>query len=392
MIGNRFVVVEFLLWAFDTMSDRSTSTAILRAAPTSDSRPRKTRAPGKSDFVRPITLSASSHQNLQINGEKVNNFGDCSEAYKGAKVLVLGASGFIGRWTARKLSAAGAELFLPVRKMSAARSVFDEYGIEGMACEVDLVDTNGIGELISRIQPSVIFDLAGYGIDRTEKAEDIAYHINARLPEILCLSMKESTADDWPGQKIVRAGTAMEYGAVAGNLVESSTPHPTTVYGKSKVAGTLNLARWCEKLGLKGLTARLFSVYGAGEHPGRLLPTLIRASESDEPIELTAGCQNRDFIYVEDAAEGLLRLGLTSADRCDVVNVATGALTSVREFAEIAADELAIAHERLKFGALATRPEEMRHEPVSIARLRDLTGWYPQTRIAEGVRRTLEFS
>ncbi|NIP76477.1 MAG: NAD-dependent epimerase/dehydratase family protein, partial [Xanthomonadales bacterium] len=74
-------------------------------------------------------------------------------------------------------------------------------------------------------------------------------------------------------------------------MAEDSVPNPTTLYGRSKLAGTLQFRRACQRTGLRGLTARLFTVYGPGEHPGRLLPSLIEAAETDEPLELTAGLQ-----------------------------------------------------------------------------------------------------
>ena len=74
-----------------------------------------------------------------------------------------------------------------------------------------------------------------------------------------------------------------------------------------------------------------------------------------------------------------------------LVNLATGKLATVKEFIEIAARILLIPSERLMFGALPARPEEMAHSAVSVDRLRSLLGWVPDTSIAEGVRRTLAF-
>ena len=114
---------------------------------------------------------------------------------------------------------------------------------------------------------------------------------------------------------------------------------------------------------LRGVTARLFTVYGPGETPERLLPSLIQAAKAGRPQRLTSGHQKRDFTYVEDAAEGLLRLGQSSAEPGAVINLATGRLTPVRGLVRIAADVLNIPAENLEFGALSDRPEEMSHSP-----------------------------
>jgi nucleoside-diphosphate-sugar epimerase len=66
-------------------------------------------------------------------------------------------------------------------------------------------------------------------------------------------------------------------------------------------------------------------------------------------------------------------------------------LTSIREFTETAAAVLGVERVRLDFGALPTRPEEMHHDRVATDRLVRLTGWRPNTPIAEGVQRTRSF-
>jgi nucleoside-diphosphate-sugar epimerase len=121
------------------------------------------------------------------------------------------------------------------------------------------------------------------------------------------------------------------------------------------------------------------------------LPTLITASQGDEPIEFTAGLHKRDFTFVDDVGEGLLRLGLTRGPAGEVINLATGRLTTVRRFVETAAAALGIETNRLAFGELPTRKEEMEHDPVSIKRLIERTGWRPSTTIEEGLRQTFEF-
>ncbi len=131
-------------------------------------------------------------------------------------------------------------------------------------------------------------------------------------------------------------------------------------------------------------------VYGVGERPGRLLPTLIAAASDGAPVRLTSGEQRRDFTYVDDAAEGLLRIGMCDAEPGEVINVATGELTTIRDFVLRAARVLGLRNDQLAFGALPTRLEEMRHDPVNIARLRKLTGWSPATSIEDGVRRTVK--
>ncbi len=303
--------------------------------------------------------------------------------------MVLGASGFIGRWVARALSAQKANLHLIVRNKAVAQRVFSEYDICGDIFELDLRTREAVEKLFLRIRPSITFNLAGYGVDREERDDVIAYQLNAHLVETICDVVAETRDSRWAGQDIIHVGSALEYGTIGGNLQEYETPRPTTSYGKSKLAGSSVLAQCCKDCGMKGLTARLFTVYGPGEHEGRLLPSLMSAARTGRSLPLTAGEQRRDFTYVEDVAEGLLRLGLSTAGPGEIVNLATGSLTSVRAFAESAAGVLQIPLDRLQFGAIPVRAGEMSHSEVSVKRLRLLTSWVPPTQIEQGIQKTL---
>lgn len=309
----------------------------------------------------------------------------------GRRVAVLGATGFIGRAVARALAARGADVCLLARDRAAVERVRLELDgrTDVVACDVGAPAE--IEAALDRIRPAVTFNLVGYGVDPLERDETSAELINALFPERLCVALARRRDPAWTGQTLVHVGSALEYGRATGDLAEDTTEAPDTLYGRSKLAGTRALARLCPELGLPALTARLFTVYGPGEHPGRLLPSLLRAAAAGTPLDLTAGEQRRDFTYVEDVADGLLRLALvdpSAAPAGEVVNLATGTLTTVREFAERAGAVLGIPRAHLRFGRIPTRDSEMRHEPVSSARLRALTGWVPPTGIEEGVRRT----
>jgi nucleoside-diphosphate-sugar epimerase len=278
-------------------------------------------------------------------------------------------------------------LFLVVRDVARAERIFSTYGIRGELVEFDIMRLEKLRELIVKLRPSITFNLAGYGVDRTERDEADAYRINADLVMTLCEALAECRDEDWTVQNLVHTGSALEYGEIGGDLAEDSQPAPATLYGRSKLAGTRAVARCCDEFGIRGVTARLFTVYGPGEHEGRLWPSLMDAARTGRSIRLTDGRQRRDFIYVADVAEGLLRLGLSSAAPGEIVNLATGRLTTVRQFIEHAANILNIPDERLLFGMLPMRQEEMNHLPVTIGRLKSLTGWTPPTDIPDGIRK-----
>ena len=310
------------------------------------------------------------------------------DQYYGVRALVLGASGFIGRWVARLLYECRATPFLVVSDLAKGEQVFAEYGIRGEIIAVDLRDRRATKDLVLSVHPSITFNCAGYGVSPLERDEATAYQINEQLIDAVCEAVAVGRDQRWTGQDIVHLGSALEYGTVDGNLHEASAPRPTCVYGRSKLAGTRRLIRSADTYLLKAVTARLFTVYGPGERKGRLLPSLIEAAKDGRTLRLTRGEQRRDFTYVEDVADGLLRLGLVAANSGEIVNLATGRLTSVRRFTETAAEILGLTRARLEFGELPTRRNEMSHSEVTIERLQLLTQWAPPTTVEEGIRRT----
>ncbi len=316
-----------------------------------------------------------------------------ASSYRGARALVLGAGGFLGRWVARELAARGATTALCARDARAVERLRGPWGLAGEVLEADLSLEGEAGRVVREARPQVVFNLAGYGIDRAERDEELAAALNARLPAELAQAVASHRDAAWSGLALVHAGSALEYGTLDTHLGEDEEERPTTVYGRTKLAGTRALLAAARVGDLRATVARLFTVYGPGEHAGRLLPSLLAAAESGASVPLSEGSQQRDFTYVEDVVEGLLRLGLSSAEvlpTSSVLNLATGELTSVREFALRAAVVLGIAPERLRFGALPSRSDDMRHRCVSVARSRAALGWVPATSIAAGVRRTAD--
>lgn len=310
--------------------------------------------------------------------------------YQGVRTLVLGATGFIGRWVARVLTQQGADLYLAVRP-DTGTDTFEQSGVQGVTVPVDLRTAGSVSTIVERIRPMIVFNLAGYGVDPREDDEALARRLNLGVVQELRQAMAVQAPTSWFGQHIVHAGSALEYGTAGGVLSEDVECLPTTLYGRTKLEATQVLSAVVEMGALRALTARLFTVYGPGEGPWRLLPSLRRVASLKQPLAMTAGHQKRDFTYVGDIAEGMLLLGALARTQVGPVNLATGNLLTVRDFAELAARQLGVPSHLLQFGALPTREWEMDHDPVPIGRLVNLTGWRPLTVPAEGIQRTLAY-
>ncbi|MGH7502346.1 MAG: NAD-dependent epimerase/dehydratase family protein [Longimicrobiales bacterium] len=311
-------------------------------------------------------------------------------AYRGITTLVLGGSGFIGRWITKRLVGEGANVIVLARDPASIDPLRPWWHGRVQVMQCDVSDFGALREHVLTLKPAIAFNLAGYGIAAGERDAIAAQRLNADLVAELAGALADTRDATWSGQAIVHAGSSAEYGQTNEPVSGDGPAEPITDYGRSKLAGSLALARVCSDRTLPGVTIRLFMVYGAGEHEHRLFPSLIRAATSREAVALSDGRQRLDFTYVEDVAEGLLRAGLAIALPGEIVNLATGRLTQVRTFARTAAEILGLSPAQLRFGAAALRPDDVRYGPVRTWRFHQLTSWTPSTTIGEGIRRTLD--
>ncbi|MEP7343700.1 MAG: NAD-dependent epimerase/dehydratase family protein [Gemmatimonadaceae bacterium] len=312
-----------------------------------------------------------------------------NDAFRGARTLVLGASGFIGRAVARALAEAGAEVTMIARNSDSAAHL-DKWGAHGVVRVANLQDAAEVRRIVSAQTPDVVFNLAGYGVDRAERDARVAHALNAQLPANLADAVAAIGPTNWKGARMVHVGSALEYGVADGDLREDSVALPTTVYGRTKHAGTVAVTRVARAKNLRAVTARLFTVFGPGEHAGRLFPTLIRAADTTESILLSEGLQRRDFAFVDDVAAKLLQLAAVETLEGEVINLSSGTMHSVRDFVGVAADELGIDRTRLTFGAIEVRPEEMSHRSVVVDRLKELTGGALSSDLSDIVARAVK--
>ncbi|MFX0196781.1 MAG: NAD-dependent epimerase/dehydratase family protein [Candidatus Hodarchaeota archaeon] len=314
-----------------------------------------------------------------------------SGPYTGVRALVLGASGFIGRWVARLLSQEGADLWIVGRDKERLNNVAKIYSSKGNKIVLDLEKPKAFQRLFEKIQPDITFNATGYGVSHQEKDERKAWKINAELVEEIASVVAKKGRSEWGGLKLVHVGSGFEYGPITHVITETIEPKPTTTYAKSKLSGTKKIQELSRLTGLRAVTARLFTVYGPGENFERLLPSLFRATKSGGSIKLTKGEQKRDFTYVKDIAIGLLKLGLLSEVPGQIVNLATGKLTPVRDFVKCAQNIIGINQSQLLFGTIPYRDDELWQGRVDVNLLKTCIHWVPSYSIIRGIQETINF-
>lgn len=225
------------------------------------------------------------------------------------RALLTGASGFIGRYVLDQLVEAGIDVVVVGRSRP--------YGYKGDFVEADLLESEDYRGLVQRAGASHLIHLAWY----VEHGQYWTSHHNLRWVEASVRLVEAFCAAG--GQKIVAAGTCAEYDWSYGFCLEDVTPlSPATLYGTTKDATRRLLNAVCKSHQTQFAWGRIFLPYGRGENSRRLIPSLINVFQGKcSPFGVNVNAY-RDFLHVEDAASGFMRILLTNAEGS--YNIASG--------------------------------------------------------------------
>jgi nucleoside-diphosphate-sugar epimerase len=296
----------------------------------------------------------------------------------GARVLVTGGAGFIGRHLCRALVRAGVE---PTAWVRPGPEPLADLGAGVTVRAVDVRRPDQVGQALGGWPPDLVFHLAGLRL-LGHSAEQLSAMFETHALGALYLAQGLR-----PEARMVVVGSGEEYGRGPVPFHESQPGQTRTAYAVSRLATTLA----CLELASPSVcVARLAVVYGPQQTGPMFIPSLFAAATAGRPFEMTRGEQTRDFLYVDDAVDALLALARCDAARGQVVNVGSGVETPVRQVAEQAVRLMGEGVD-LRIGAIPSRPGEADRYLCSIERITALTGWRPTVDLAQGLARTLDW-
>lgn len=282
------------------------------------------------------------------------------------RIAVTGAAGFIGAQVVRRLRETGDDVRAVVRTGSPPSRLRDLAGLR--IHELALEDTPTVRRWLEAERPDAVVHLAWYARpqDYLVSPENLAsLATTTRLAEAVFAS---------GCRKFVGVGTCLEYAAAGHPFVESDPADPVSPYASAKHAAFLVARALAARAGAELAWARIFHLYGPGEDPSRLVPTVAASLRRGEPIDVTAGEQVRDYLHVADVASGIAALARPGVS--GVFNVCSGTARPLRELL-LAMGQLMGRADLLRFGARPYAPAEVMHLAGRSDRLR-AQGWAPR--------------
>jgi NAD dependent epimerase/dehydratase len=310
--------------------------------------------------------------------------------WQGVKVLVTGATGFIGGTLVERLVRAGATVRAFVRYSSIGPRERLAFLPPEIAGEVE-VALGDIGDW------ETVQD-AGRGVDTIfHLAALIAIPYSYAAPRSYLRTNVEGSLNillaGRAARRIVHLSTSETYGTAQYVPMDELHPiSPQSPYAATKAAADLLALSLHRSHQTPVATARPFNTYGPRQTARAVIPTIVHQALQGTRILLGAIRTTRDFTYVTDTADGLMSLAGADGVVGDVVNIGNGREIAIGAVVGLVGDILG------KQLTVEERPERLRPDPSEVERLlcgnekaRRMLGWEPRVSLREGLERTVRW-
>ena len=290
------------------------------------------------------------------------------------RVLITGATGFIGRHCLPRLIERGVEVHAVVRLAHA--------NYPGIMWHLgDILEIGTPAALVKAVRPTHILHLAWC----TSPRDYLTNPVNSRWAAATA-ELAEAFIGAG-GERFVGAGSCAEYAltpatADGGDKLRG----PASLYGMAKAGAFERLTELAAKDDFSFAWARIFFPYGPYQAPERLIPSVIMALLRGNPVDCTSGEQLHDFIHVHGAAEALV--AILVSDVRGAFDIGSGSGTSVRHVVTVL-ERIVGGRSRVRFGAKPQPVDESAAAVADTRRLRDELGWRPRIGLEEGLAATI---
>ena len=289
----------------------------------------------------------------------------------GKKILVTGATGFLGASCLDFLSELGYEA-IGVSSKTQQQTIV----------KLDLLNKASVTFFFKKYRPTHLLHLAWY----TEPPDYWNSDLNLKWHEASIHLLQCFYHSG--GKRAVVSGTCAEYEWGHEVCIEGKTPcKPTSLYGAAKLSLSILSEKIAEKEKGSIAWARLFHLFGPRESPKRLIPLVIQGLLEKRVTPCSHGNQIRDYLYVKDAASALVEL--LNSDIEGPINIGSGKHLKIRDIIDLISEKIG-NHSLIQLGGISGNLDPIRLVP-QLTRLTDELGWKPKIDIELALEKTISW-
>ncbi|MEW6336976.1 MAG: NAD(P)-dependent oxidoreductase [Acidobacteriota bacterium] len=292
--------------------------------------------------------------------------------WRGRKVLVTGATGFIGNHLCQALASRGAAVHAVARSAAPGSSLAG-----GVTHAGDLADVHIARAVFEASRPEVVYHLAG-AVATAVDPELVQPTLRSNL--LTTVSLLEAARETGCGRVVV---------AASADEPRPGEP-PRTPYAASRVASSLYTRMYCEAFGVPAVLARIFLAYGPGQNRSRLVPYVLRCAFRGELPALRCPERRCDLVFVNDVVSALLALADCPVAAGAAVDVGSGEAVAVRDVAALAF-RVVSGHGETGPSSGACSDDSGGDGVADTGRTAALTGWQPRWSLREGLEATFSW-
>jgi GDP-L-fucose synthase len=299
------------------------------------------------------------------------------------RVVVTGGAGFLGCFVVEQLRARGCrDIFVPRSR------------------DYDLVDIAGVRKLYDDARPDLVIHLAAQvgGIGANRKNPGKYFYDNLMMGVQLIEEGRKRGL-----QKLVATGTICAYPKLAPipfreeDLWNGYPEETNAPYGLAKKMLLVQSQAYRDQYGFNSVVVFPVNLYGPRDNfdleSSHVIPAMIRKiayatrSGAPEVVLWGDGTPTREFLYVEDAAEGILA-ACERYDGSEPINLGSGQEISIRDLAQLIAR---LMDYRGRFVYDTSKPNGQPRRQLSVERAQKLLGWHARTSFEEGLQKTIHW-
>ena len=298
---------------------------------------------------------------------------------KNRSILIVGGTGFIGYHLAKKSLKKGWK----VTSISSNRPKKIRYLSKVKYIICDITKKNILKKKIKQSFDYIV-NLAGY-VDHSNKKKTFKSHY------LGCKNLTDILLNK-PPKAFVQIGSCIEYGNLKSPQKENNNFNPKdvkSVYGKAKLLASMHLLNLFKKKNFPSVILRLYLAYGPKQDINRFLPIIIKGCIKNEKFPCSEGNQLRDFIYIDDVVNVIIKSATSKDAKGQIINIGTGKPKKIKNIIEQI--KKIVKGGNPQYGKIKFRKDEILKLYPSIKKAKRILDWRSKTNFNQGLIKTINY-